>query len=130
MNIDNLTIGQIKEINSLLGCNSGARTETLSSSLTGKYVLVRTRNEGVNAGYVEKADETGIILKDARRIWYHRPADKSISWYEGVAISGLSSDSKISTTVERKVIIENYSITQCTDVAEKSIKEHKSHEQN
>ena len=76
------------------------------------------------------ADETGIVLTDARRIWYHRPENKNMSWYEGVAMSGLSDNSKISETVPRKVIMENYSITECTDVAIKSMKEHPSHDQS
>ena len=87
----------------------------------GKYVIVRSRNEGINAGFVEMADSTGVVLKEARRIWYHKPKDKSLSWYEGVAVSGLSADSKLSGVVGQKVIIEDYSITLCTEIAQQSI---------
>lgn len=102
--------------------------ETVESSpllenLVGKYVICRSRNEGVNAGTVVAADETGVILKDCRRIWYHKPADRSLSWYEGVAVSGLSSESKVSGVVSKKVIIEDYSLTECTEKAKNSIKE-------
>lgn len=76
--------------------------ETLASRMIGKKVLVRSYNEGINAGVVVLADETGVELKDARRIYYHRPKDKSLSWYEGVAVSGLSDSSKVSGTVEKK----------------------------
>lgn len=100
------------------------------SEYVGKYVIVRSRNEGINAGFVKSLDETGIILKEARRIWYHKPKDKSVSWYEGVANTGLSNDSKISTIVLEKIIVEDYSITLCTDVAKDSIVKHQSHEQN
>ena len=100
----------------------------ITSSAIGKYVIVRSRNEGINAGFVKLADETGIVLGQARRIWYHKPADSKTAWYEGVAKSGLDPSSKISCAVDEKYIIEDYSITICSEEAEKSITEYKSHE--
>ena len=82
--------------------------ETIASIMIGKPVIVRSRNEGINVGIVELADETGVVLKNARRLYYHRPKDKSLSWYEGVAQSGISDNSRVSGTVDRKVIIEDY----------------------
>ena len=120
MDIDNL----LKVLSFLKDDKNTAAKEQKTTSIIddyiGKYVIVRTRNEGINAGYIEKADETGIVLKDARRIYYHRPKDESLSWYEGVAQSGLSDSSKISNKTT-KVIIENYSITICSDTAKNSI---------
>ena len=104
--------------------------ETLASRMIGKNVLVRSRNEGINAGVVVLADETGVELKNARRIWYHKPIDKSLSWYEGIAISGLDSSSKVSGTVFRKVIIEDYSMTECNGKAFKTIMEIKPNAQS
>ena len=129
MDIDKLTIGQAKELASMFG-NSANQSNNITDSLIGEYVIVRSRNEGVNAGIIERADDTGVVLKEARRIWYHKPKNKDMAWYEGVAVSGLSDDSKISETVETKVIIEDYSITVCSDIASKSIKEHKTYGQN
>ena len=103
---------------------------TLASRMIGKKVIVRSSNEGLNAGIVILADETGVELKDCRRIWYHKPKDKNLSWYEGVAMTGLSEDSKVSGTVERKVIIERYSMTECTDGAFKTIMEKTPNAQN
>lgn len=88
--------------------------DTVASRMIGSPVIVRSRNEGINAGIVVIADETGVELKSCRRIWYHRPKDKTLSWYEGVAQSGLSEDSKVSGTVARKIIIEDYSMTICS----------------
>ena len=48
-----------------------ATNDSLFNDYIGKYVIVRTRNEGINAGYLKKADETGCVLQDARRIYYH-----------------------------------------------------------
>lgn len=86
--------------------------ETVATIMIGKPVIVRSRNEGINVGIIELADDTGVVLKNARRLYYHRPKDKSLSWYEGVAMSGISNDSKVSGTVDRKVIIEDYSMTE------------------
>lgn len=128
MNINDLTIGQAKELASMLG--GKCSKSSMLDSLVGKYVICRSQNEGINAGYVQELDETGVILKECRRIWYHKPKDTNQSWYEGVANSGLSDDSKISAPVESKAIIEDYSLTVCTSEAEESIKSRASHAQN
>lgn len=119
MNIDELTLGQIKQLQGLLG--GRCEQNNLLSAYIGKYVICRTRNEGVNAGVVIDADETGVVLRDARRLYYHKPVNKNVSWYEGVAKFGLSDDSRTSEPVE-KIIIEDYSLTVCTAEAEKSIR--------
>lgn len=125
MNINDLTIGEALQLTTLFG----SATQSTDTSMVGKYVLVRSRNEGINAGIVVRYDRDSITLKDARRLWYHRPADNAVSWYEGVAISGLSEDSKISAAVPSKTIVEDYSIIECLDRAAISIREAASHEQ-
>lgn len=128
MDINDLTIGQVRELSALI--QSGGGKSEICGWHIGKYAIVRSRNEGINAGVVIAADGTGIVLGEARRIWYHRPADNGQSWYEGVANTGLRSDSKISAPVSEKIIVENYSITVCTADAEKSIREFPSHAQS
>jgi len=122
MNIDNLTIGDIKKISNLINMQEKNvnKDNTLFSNMIGKYVIVRSRNEGINAGTVVNANKDGICLKDARRLYYHSPKDKDLSWYEGVAKVGLSIESKISNPSD-KTIIEDYSITECTEESKKSI---------
>lgn len=117
MEIDKLTIGKVKEINGVF------------ADYIGKYVIVRSRNEGVNAGRVRRAGIGFVELADARRLWYHKPKKKAASWYEGVSIYGLSDDSKISNTVDLKLIVEDYSITNCSEEAESSIRVHPASEQ-
>jgi len=96
--------------------------KTIQSRMIGKPVIVRDRNEGINIGRVVLADETGVELKDARRLYYHEPANKKLSWYEGVAMSGLSENSKVSGTVSTKTIISNnYSMTATTEEIYKSV---------
>jgi len=94
-----------------------------------KYVIVRSRNEGVNAGILLHADSSGVILDKARRLFYMIPFDKKLSWYEGVAESGLASGSRVSSPV-KKCIIESYSITEVTEQARKSIEEFPTNEQS
>lgn len=119
---DNLTLGELRELMALFQQPHTEKTKgDLFGRYIGKYVICRSRNEGVNAGKVVAADETGVILEDARRLFYHKPANKNMSWYEGVAHEGLSEDSKISGAVE-KIIVEDYSLTVCTEVAENSIR--------
>jgi hypothetical protein len=86
MNIDDLTIRQAKELANLFGGASGS----LQASFVGKYVICRSRSEGLNAGVVVAADKTGVVLKDCRRLWYHKPLREGACWYEAIANSGLS----------------------------------------
>lgn len=124
MNIDDMKFGELKQIAAMFSKNESS---TIGQSFIGKYVIVRSYSEGINSGFVVEMDETGIVLKDARRIWYHKPANTSTAWYEGVALSGLSSDSKVSAIVPHKVIMEKYSITECKEEAIKSIQEKETH---
>ena len=119
MNINNLTLGQIKEITASF--NAKDSSKSLADDLIGQYVIIRSRNEGINSGYLVSATKDGCVIAEARRIWYHKPADKNVAWYEGVAISGVSEDSKLSVAVEKKVIVEEYSITVCSSRAEESL---------
>lgn len=125
MNLDQFTYGQLKEIAALFSNEEPKSPQkSILAEALGKYCIVRTRNEGINFGKVVAADETGVVIEEARRIYYHRPKNNNVSWYEGVAATGLHSDSKISGEVERKYIIEDYSLTLCSGEAIQSIKEH------
>jgi hypothetical protein len=123
MNVNDLTLGQIKEINSMARMDNPG---SMLQSYVGEYVICRSRNEGINAGIVKAIDETGVILTEARRMWFHEPATDA-SWYEGVANHGLSSDSKVSEPTH-KVIVERYSLTICSEEAIASIRSSKSYE--
>ena len=125
MNIDDLV-----KLAGLLDTGTQTQTpSTMRDRYIGQYVICRSRNEGVNAGKVIALDETGVILEDARRLYYHKPVNKNGSWYEGVAKFGIDSYSKVAVAIE-KVISEDYSLTVCTSDAEKSIRGAKDHEQN
>lgn len=94
----------------------------------GKYVICRSRNEGVNFGLCVSANEHQVELKKAQRLYWFAPAEKSHSWYEGVAVHGISSDSKISSPCH-KLIKEDYSLTLCEPKCIESIQGHQHYEQ-
>ena len=130
IDINDLTIRQAQEVASRFAEKNTTPQNSIYSDVIGKYVICRSRNEGVNAGYVVAADDTGVVLRSARRIWYHKPADNSLSWYEGVAVSGVSADSKLSCAVRQKIICEDYSLTVCDEKDRESIEGAKTHEQS
>lgn len=120
MNKENLILSLIdKLLNS--SANESVVPVDVNQDLIGEYVIVRSRNEGVNAGVVSSISNGSISLKECRRLWWFKPKSKSSSWYEGVSIHGLSSDSKVSEPVRLKIICEDFSITVCTKEAKESI---------
>ncbi len=138
INIEDLTIKQARELSKMFSAEPlntvpekhVKSDSSLLSNILGKYVIVRSRNEGINCGFVKDLDDTGIILTEARRLYYHKPKDSCMSWYEGVSISGLSKDSKISNPVSEKGIIEDYSYTVCSESAKESLINAIGNEQN
>lgn len=121
MNIEDLTIKEAREIARLF---QNSEEKSNLDEFFGKFVIVRSYSEGVNAGYIKYADHSKIILTEAKRLWRHRPLNKNTSWYEGVAESGLSDDSVTSAPVSTKVICENYSFVLTTEEAKQSIISH------
>ena len=72
ININDLTLGQAREIAAQFGAQPSSTTLTASeeqSVFLCKHVLVRTFSAGVHIGYLVKKDGTNVLLKDARRIW-------------------------------------------------------------
>ncbi len=128
MNINDLTVGQAKELANMFGGQCEDKRSSMLGTYIGKYVICRSRNEGINAGFVKALDDTGVILDEARRLHYHKPVNKNMSWYEGVAESGIDGDCRVSNPVT-KVIIEDYSLTLCSEVAKKSISQVKTNAQ-
>lgn len=117
--INSLTLGQIKEISSLIN-----NKENVSSGLNmmiGEKVIIRTYSAGVWFGTLYQKDRNEVILSNARRMW---------SWWakEGISLSAVAvngikqKDSKIAESVET-VWLEAIEIIPCTDISIKSIEE-------
>ena len=121
MNIDDLTLGQLKEITKMMGATGGANQETLNSHI-GEKVIIRTYSAGVWFGkLIEKAGNE-VILQNARRMYYWK-ANKSIS-LSGVAVYGVQDCSKICPAIEKQWL-NAIEIISCTDEAIKSIESQK-----
>ena len=81
MNIDNLTIGQAKELAALF---SGAQPQQSSlNSMIGKKCVVRTYSAGVWFGEIAEKAGNEVIVKNARRMW---------KWWaaEGISLSSVA----------------------------------------
>lgn len=83
MDINNLTIGQAKELAALLGASQQVATPSAQHPMVGKYVIARCYSAGVHAGEIVSVDGENVILKDSRRLWSWKAKD-------GVALSGLA----------------------------------------
>ena len=118
MNIEDLTIKQVRELQSLIGSSKQESANTLTSMI-GKKCVVRTYSAGVWFGEIAEKSGTEVIVKNARRMfqWW---ADESIS-LSGVAVYGVKQDkSKICPAVD-SVWLEAIELIPATDIAIKSI---------
>jgi len=121
MNIDDLTYGQIKQLQSLFG---GSNTVEHSSSLLnneaiGKKCIIRTYSAGVWFGEVIAKTKDEVVLKNARRMYKWVTTDKGITLSE-VSLTGVASESKIQKAVD-KVWLQQIEIIPCTEIAIKNI---------
>lgn len=115
MDINNLTIGQAKE----LAAQFGGTAASLDNGMTGKYVIARCRDAGVHAGILESHNGRECVLLESRRFWYWKPLKGK--FLSAVANNGLHTDSKIGETVERLHLTENCEISLCSEDAQKNI---------
>lgn len=118
MNIDDLTIGEAKELACLF--SKGEKSAgTGCCVLVGKKCIIRTYSAGVHYGEVAEKDGKEVILKNARRLWYWKTSNKGISLSE-VANAGLAKDSKVCAAVDL-IWLEAVEIIPCTKEAIKNI---------
>jgi len=120
MNIEELTLKQIREIQSLNLFNE-PKKEANKDEFVGKYVLCRCYSAGVHAGELLSQNGDIVVLKNSRRLW---------SWTakSGIALSGVAQhgikSGKIDTVnplIRLTGVIETII---CTVEAEVSINEH------
>ena len=81
INIEELTIGQAKELATLF--SAPQRPQTGLNSMLGKKCVVRTYSAGVWFGEVEEKAGNEVIIKNARRMW---------AWWaaEGISLSSVA----------------------------------------
>ena len=71
MNIDELTLGQIKQLQTLLGNTTPTPTVNYSHFI-GKHCIVRGSGSGVHMGIVKEVANGEVILEKARRLYYFK----------------------------------------------------------
>ena len=128
VDINSLTIGEAKTIAQSIGFQpqTGINQDlTEDNGMIGKYVIVRCRDAGVHAGYLESHHGRDCILLESRRLWYWQP--KKGAFLSGVAVHGLDDSSKIGAVLQRIHLTENCEIIMCSDIAAKSIQRQVSH---
>ena len=113
MSINDLTIGQAKELAAMFGNKSTESTGL--NCMTGKKVIIRTYSAGVWFGELGQKDRNEVILLNARRMWTWW-AKEGIS-LSSVAVHGIKKDqSKIAEAVD-SVWLEAIEIIPCTETA-------------
>lgn len=118
MNINDLALGQLKEINSLFESNKD-KDSTGLNCMIGKKVIIRTYSAGVWFGTLEQKDRNEVILQNARRMWQWW-AEDGIS-LSSVSVNGIKREkSKIAEAVDA-VWLEAIEIIPCSDSAINSI---------
>ena len=91
----------------------------IKAAAVGKYCIIRGRSFGVFAGTVEEVDDTCILVKNARRLWYW---DGSASISQ-IAVEGVTApqNCKFSMAVESIVLRDYIEIIPATEQAQKSV---------
>lgn len=97
--------------------------------LIGEFVIVRCRNAGVHAGTLKSYKGQEVVLKDSRRLWYWKAANKTHT-LSGVAKEGITSESKIPPSVGNIVLMDACEIIQASPKCRDSILEAPSYESN
>lgn len=117
ININDLTLGQIKELGSML--NNPTNTTATLNSMVGQHVIIRTYSAGVWFGVLDQKAGNEVIIKNARRMRRWK-VNQSIT-LSGAARYGIDQEkSKIVDAVDA-VWLEAIEIIPCTKVAIKSI---------
>ena len=82
INLDDLTLGDLKAIKSLLGTDSSVANQT-SHPAIGKHCVIRTYSAGVHTGTVVSVNDRNVELADSRRIW---------SWQGALSLSEVATE--------------------------------------
>lgn len=116
MNLNDLTIGEAKELAALFG---SVQSTAKPHPFVGKYVIARCYSAGVHAGEVVSVDGENVILKDSRRLWSWKAKDGVA--LSGVAQNGVQAGGKIDTMNPKIALMGVCELIPCSDAAKESI---------
>lgn len=117
MNIDELTIAQVRQIAALA---AALTANSAPHPMVGKYAVVRCSAAGVHVGEVVTVDGDAAILRNSRRLWKWRAQ-------QGVALSGVAQhgivaeDSRVDTLNPEVYLTGVIEIIPATGAAKESI---------
>jgi hypothetical protein len=111
MNIDELTIGEAKELAALFG-----KTETNKHPFVGKHCVIRTYSAGVHLGTIKSVDGAQVIADDVRRLWKWEGAFT----LNEVALNGVSNSSRIAVEVPTISLSDMVELIPTSEKARKS----------
>ena len=117
INIEELTIGQAKELATLF--SAPQQQQPGLNSMIGKKCVVRTYSAGVWFGEVAEKSGNEVILKNARRMWYWHAAE-SIS-LSAVALHGINQNKSKIVAAVPTVWLEAIELIPASDKAVASI---------
>ena len=117
ININDLTIGQAKELAALFG----AAEQKNQNPHIGKVCLIRTYASGVHCGLLIDQQGRQVELKDARRLWKWQVKDNAGISLSDIAIHGVGSESRICATVPQMTILDALEIIPMSEKAITSI---------
>jgi hypothetical protein len=117
MNIDDLTIGQAKELAEMFSVEDAM----ITSPHIGKKCIIRTYASGVHYGELVSQNGRQIELKNARRLWRWDVAPHGISLSEVATYGPVGSRSKICCAVEQMTVLDGLEVIPCTFQAAKVI---------
>ena len=124
MNIDNFTLGELKQIAAIVNSQiAQPAAPTAQHPFVGKYVIARCYSAGVHAGTVISVDGETCVLKDSRRLWSWKAKDGVA--LSGVAQTGVQPGCKIDVLNPEIYLTGVCELIPCSAVAEESINDFK-----
>lgn len=121
MNIDNLTLGDLKQIAQMMNTQAPLQASAKPHPFIGKFVIARCYAAGVHAGTVESVDGENVVLTNSRRLWSWKAKDGIA--LSGVAQFGIKSESKVDVTNPLIYLTGVCELIPTTEAAKESISE-------
>lgn len=126
MDFDKLTVAEVKQLAAMsanfLGAVPAVAATPASIPGLGRPVIVRSRDAGVQFGYLDRYEGSTVYLKNARQMWSWTAA--SGGTLLDCAMHGVK-NGKFSGVADAVVIIGACSIIDCTATAVKTLESQK-----
>lgn len=118
IDLNSLTIGEIRQIAALAKTLSGSDTPATPHPMVGQYVILRCYSAGVHAGILVSQTGDEAVLRDSRRLWsWKAKAGVALS---GLAVNGLASG-KVDTLLPTIALTGVIETIPCSETAKESI---------